>query len=278
MVPASWVRFAVERLATVPLRAAAAAVLGYRPRRVMASLPRSGTHWLKTILADIMGRPALEERFLEPGTDLRAALSTHGSSRLVYEHFHWDRHSDILDCRRFPEQRLVILIRHPLDAALSQMHFRARSGKPFPPDIRTPEDAFRAYVRNEGHGLAAGDAGVFRSGIREFLRIMALGWMRQGGWHVVRYENLLADPVAAVSAAVEHLLIPATATQIQRALSRNSFEKLSGGRKPGVEDRKSHYRKGVAGGWREVLSADDIRTVDRLFGDMIREMGYDLDA
>jgi hypothetical protein len=55
----------------------------------------------------------------------------------------------------------------------------------------------------------------------------------------------------------------------------NEFEKKSGGRKPGEEDRTSHYRKGVPGDWRNHLNRDHLAMIEELYGDVIRQYGYE---
>ena len=55
-----------------------------------------------------------------------------------------------------------------------------------------------------------------------------------------------------------------------------------GAAKPGVPDGKpagkkppeGFYRKGKAGGWRESLSEDDVRTIERIAGPLMRDLGY----
>jgi hypothetical protein len=58
------------------------------------------------------------------------------------------------------------------------------------------------------------------------------------------------------------------------ALGRFSFQRLSGGRQVGVEDRDSHYRLGVAGDWRNHLTDRHLAAFRERFGDLAERLGY----
>jgi len=42
----------------------------------------------------------------------------------------------------------------------------------------------------------------------------------------------------------------------------------------GKKPPEGFYRKGKAGGWRESLSAEDVATIERIAGPLMRELGY----
>jgi hypothetical protein len=57
----------------------------------------------------------------------------------------------------------------------------------------------------------------------------------------------------------------------------NSFERLSGGRKPGQEDSANHYRKGVAGDWKNHFKPVHVREFKRRYNDILLQYGYEAD-
>jgi hypothetical protein len=57
----------------------------------------------------------------------------------------------------------------------------------------------------------------------------------------------------------------------------NSFERLSGGRKPGQEDSGSHFRKGVAGDWENHFKPLHVREFKKRYNDIILQYGYESD-
>ncbi|NNE34596.1 MAG: hypothetical protein HKN13_05145 [Rhodothermales bacterium] len=55
------------------------------------------------------------------------------------------------------------------------------------------------------------------------------------------------------------------------------FEKKSGGRKKGVEDGNSHYRKGVAGDWVNHFDRKHCEAFIDRFSDVLQVTGYEAD-
>lgn len=54
----------------------------------------------------------------------------------------------------------------------------------------------------------------------------------------------------------------------------NSFERISGGRRKGEENVDSHFRKGVAGDWRNHFDAEVEAHFRRRTGDLLARLGY----
>ena len=55
------------------------------------------------------------------------------------------------------------------------------------------------------------------------------------------------------------------------------FEKISGGRKKGTEDTSSHYRKGVAGDWKNYFNAEHCTEFNSRFSGILQATGYESD-
>lgn len=55
------------------------------------------------------------------------------------------------------------------------------------------------------------------------------------------------------------------------------FTKLAGGRSRGEEDRRSHYRSGLPGDWRNHFDHDLLREFKDRFGDVVLKLGYETD-
>lgn len=95
---------------------------------------------------------------------------------------------------------------------------------------------------------------------------------------VLRYEDL----VRSAQAIFEDVLIrkfhlPIDSSQLSRALKQVSFEKVFG-RKLGVEDVKSHGRRGLPGDWKSRFTPKlRARFIER-FGDVLLTTGYEKDA
>jgi hypothetical protein len=88
----------------------------------------------------------------------------------------------------------------------------------------------------------------------------------------LRYEDLLDRPHETVAAVFNFLGVdtaPAAA-----CIEAASFEKLSGGRKPGQEDQASFFRKGIKGDWRNHMDAELERAFVKATGGLMAELGY----
>jgi radical SAM protein with 4Fe4S-binding SPASM domain len=93
-------------------------------------------------------------------------------------------------------------------------------------------------------------------------------------WLELRYESLLAEPSVSVSKLFNFLEIDSHPELVRKCLDAVSFEKLSGGRKPGQEDGHSFFRKGVAGDWRNWFDARHVSAFDNRAGELLARLGY----
>lgn len=57
----------------------------------------------------------------------------------------------------------------------------------------------------------------------------------------------------------------------------NRFEAKTAGRQQGKQDRKSHYRKGVAGEWREHFGPEHVRHFKEKYNHILLQLGYEQD-
>ncbi|NCC52259.1 MAG: hypothetical protein EOM20_13725, partial [Spartobacteria bacterium] len=91
---------------------------------------------------------------------------------------------------------------------------------------------------------------------------------------LVAYEKLTGERQALTLAALfDHCGIPAGIQDICDLLERHSFRSLSG-RAAGEEDIHAHYRKGVAGDWRNHFTKKNLATYYALTGDLTEKAGY----
>jgi len=121
-----------------------------------------------------------------------------------------------------------------------------------------------------------------------------------------RYETLIADPVAEFCRIFNFLGVatprlglitlpgllldrerkrragrpmpPRTTLPLpvlQRMVARNDFERQAGGRQPGQEDARHHYRKGVAGDWRNHFTPRVADAFKARYGQVLIHLGYE---
>ncbi|MDE2462891.1 MAG: sulfotransferase domain-containing protein, partial [Alphaproteobacteria bacterium] len=84
--------------------------------------------------------------------------------------------------------------------------------------------------------------------------------------YVMRYENMLADPMRIFMGLAHHLLLDPTEEQLRLAVERSSFDNLkkqedAHGFREKPDKAERFFRAGRAGEWRERLSPDQVRRI-----------------
>ena len=73
---------------------------------------------------------------------------------------------------------------------------------------------------------------------------------------------------------LEHCDVRIPQEKLQAILDRLSFERLSGGRKPGDVDKRHKYRSGKHGDWKKYFDESVARSFKEVAGDLPEELGY----
>jgi hypothetical protein len=90
----------------------------------------------------------------------------------------------------------------------------------------------------------------------------------------LRYEDLISQPGDAFTRLFAAIGADASAHVVDAAVAEASFERLSGGRTNGEENRGSFFRKGVAGDWRTWLSPEQVARFEDRAGPLMDKVGY----
>lgn len=219
-----------------------------------SDMPHGAVEWYRPrfqeVLADALPSPLFIKthdawRHVEQGGDMRSLHSTAAASGAVY------------------------LVRNPLDVAVSYAHHH-RSGI---------DDA----VQRMNDPAAAEANGV------SILLMQRLGtwsgnvasWVDQAELpvHVVRYEDMLTDPVAAFTAIVRFAGLPWNDEQLALSVENAAFEQLSAQEKRfGFAEKHppalSFFRAGRAGTWRDVMTAAQVEALVEAHRATMRRFGY----
>jgi lipopolysaccharide transport system ATP-binding protein len=100
-------------------------------------------------------------------------------------------------------------------------------------------------------------------------------WL-ESGEVCLKLEQFMEEPTNSLHRMfVSHWGLAVSEDMIKALVKRNSFSKLSQGRKPGQEDVHSHYRKGTAGDWKRHFTSDVTRRFKRMYNDLILKAGYE---
>lgn len=104
------------------------------------------------------------------------------------------------------------------------------------------------------------------------------GW-KHTALQVLRYEDMLADPLGQLGGVARKLGITGDAERIRRAVEFSSFKTLqkqeaqTGFVEKSVNSAR-FFRSGRAGGWRDKLTADQAAAIERDHAVQMRRFGY----
>ncbi|HEX3918880.1 MAG TPA: sulfotransferase domain-containing protein [Caulobacteraceae bacterium] len=272
----------------------------------LASFPKSGNTWFRIFLANLAagesgpadindldggGGIASSRQEFEAATLLDSALVSHEDIDRLRPAVHaraaanrqdqrWIKVHDAYTLNADGEPVLgrraaaaaIYLVRDPRDVAVSFAHH-----------TNTTIDAAIELMNAPDSALCRG-----RKGPAPQLRQKLLGWSgHAASWldqtdtpvHLVRYEDLRADPAPAFAAALAFAQRRATEEELARAIRHSDFSELQRqeGEK-GFAERMSRaapfFRAGRAGGWRDALSAEQIERIEGAHAPMMRRLGY----
>ena len=150
----------------------------------------------------------------------------------------------------FPRAKFIHIIRDGRDCATSAWFHNRR--------VNAPE--FAGKFPTIGPFLAY-FAGVWADAMKKGANFAAAAPDR---CLAVRYEDLIAEPIATLGQAIGFLGGAHDPSLLEACHREAGFEKLSGGRPRGLEDRNSFFRLGIPGNWRthfDAISELEFRTL-----------------
>jgi aryl sulfotransferase len=248
----------------------------------IASYPKSGNTWLRLALRALVEPGSHPQRLDVTGfapdaaqlIDIEEALDLESGDLSLTEL----RNLRPLACRA-----MAASARRPLYRKVHDAWQETANGPLFPPDVtlgwfyivRDPRDVAVSWAHFAGGGLEAAVAMLCDP--RTVLRVPAgrpvfsapqhlscwsghvRSWLNAPGRGcVLRYEDLLADPAAALGRVAAHAGIAATDADIMRAVKATDFatlrtREISEGFDGGQVADARFFRSGTAGQWRNTL-------------------------
>ncbi len=187
--------------------------------------------------------------------------------------------------RIFPDARFLHMLRDGRDVVVSDVFLLFREldrSRRLPEDVRREATRSREFhVFGKGRPAPLLQPAVMRHLVENWVGCIA-GARRArelfgSAFHEVRYESIVARPNDELAAIFRWLGVESDAALVEHMVSTNTFERLSGGRVRGEEDRAAEWRKGVSGDWRNHFTNDDKAMFKSLAGELLIELGYEKD-
>lgn len=229
--------------------------------------PKSGTSWVAHILSEALDVP--EPSFYRLPVLKGAVLHGH----------------------RFggPGLPTIYVVRDFRDVMVSLYHHRCRRlSSPKNPRYRgSMEERYRQLPLPFHHENVGENIECFIELEIRDPRDSRLGWPdhvaraldqdTRRNFSIVRYEDLLIDPLKVLGGALQPVLDKALDhDRLESAVARNEFAALTGGRSAGDALDSSFYRSGTAGGWERVFDASATELVNAYAGPTLEKLGYDV--
>ena len=271
----------------------------------LASYPKSGNTWLRVFLTNFLrndGQPA----------DINALeMQANAANRHVVDHALIVESSDLTEDELawYRPEAYRILARRSRETLYLKVHdayTRSADGEPLIPAdvtrgavylVRNPLDVAPSLAHHHATTLErtielmGSDEGALVSGRTRLypqLKQRMLTWSRHVlSWigqtaipvHLMRYEDMLRQPVETFSAALRFLGLPDSADRVRMAVGFSSFHHLRGQEQAhGFNEKppkaQSFFRLGRAGSWRESLTEAQIEKIIADHGAVMRRLGY----
>jgi hypothetical protein len=235
-----------RRFQPCPLRAGAV------PRQtlfVVNSMPKSGTLWMTAMLEAILGVEARKQLIVSHVADLEA------------------------DWQRPNVQGAVTLVRDLRDVVVSWSHNAART------------DLSLGYRRPRYPTVGAFYWEFFLPTLmssERYYRGELVGWLHRSAASYIpriRYEDMLADPGAALEKVLNAWMIDYDEAAVRAVADSSTFTEMAAARPRGdgylaTQFRGGHLRRGIAGSWREELPVDVQADVSERFAGYQELLGY----
>jgi hypothetical protein len=267
----------------------------------LASYPKSGNTWLRAFLHNFLRDPE-RPHDINKLTDLTAGESmTHlyrAQDPALDQHFTDERvrelrplvhraisrsspdnvliktHNALVEENGHPLISLdltagaIYVVRNPLDVVISFSHHN-----------RTTIDNMIEFMGSKTAATVSNEKNVYE--IYDSWSGHVASWTATPSptLHVVRYEDMLANPQKSFAAVVKFLGIEAPRQRIEKAIRLSSFTVLKEQeRRQGFRERPSameaFFREGKAGQWKKVLTKEQVAAIVSAHREQMARFGY----
>jgi hypothetical protein len=237
----------------------------------LVSYPKSGNTWTRFLVANLV-YPAshpdfsnINELIPDPEALSKRHLKSLRRPRILKSHQYFDP--------RY--QKVIYIVRDPRDVMLSEYHFQIKRrliGEEFP--LVEFVTQFLRGQQDHPHG--------------SWFENVSSWFFTRGnhpGFLLVRYEDLLSQPVLEMARIAGFLGVRADSALLAHAIEQSSAERMRE-----LEKKQAHLwsstkdtrldkpfvRKAKAGGWRTELPQECVALIEAAWGRLMTDLGYEL--
>ncbi len=267
----------------------------------LASYPKSGNTWLRSFLHNLLNSPD-RSYDINKLTDLTAGESMVALYRAqdprLDQHYTDERvrelrplvhraisqsspdnvlvktHNALVEEDGYPLISLdltagaIYVVRNPLDVAISFSHHN-----------RTTLDQIIEFMNTKLAATVSNEMNVYECYDTWSAHVASWTATPSATLHVMRYEDMLANPQKSFAAVVKFLGIEAPRQRIEKAVRLSSFQVLKEQeRRQGFRERprdmEAFFREGKAGQWKKVLSKEQVAAIVAAHREQMVRFGY----
>lgn len=225
----------------------------------LVSTPRSGNTWLRMMVARAYGlySTAVHDPY---------ALDWQALPARSIVQVHWAPEAAFIERIESAGFQVLTIARHPLDVLISILHFCGHE-----PETRQwllgeagneSDIAFSSPTEPQFAAYACG------ARANALLQVSAQWWVRQQPIMKVKYEALVADPVAALQ-ALEPALGPPLAC-LAEVVEAHTLNTLA------LASHNQHFWRGRPGLWKHLIEPSLARAVAAAHLSVFKRLGYEL--
>ena len=236
----------------------------------LVSYPKSGNTWVRFLLANLIhpnetvGFANINQLLPAPGVLSKRFLKTLPRPRILKSHEPFDV--------RF--RKVIYLVRDPRDVAVSEYYFDRKKR------YIAPEMTLEQFIKP----FLAGETSSYGSWWEH-----AASWIgpRYGNpaFLLVRYEDLLTDPIGKTAKIAEFLGIKADEERLRAAVERSSADRMrkleqqDADKWTGTKNTRKEIpfvRAAKSGGWKESLPRPLVEEIEVAWFPLMNFLGYEL--
>lgn len=236
----------------------------HRADVLLATYPRSGTTWMKFILYELLTGNEADFRSVHEGMAYigdrdGGAQCLPGKGRIMQTHEPFYSGTN----------KVIYVVRDPRAVVVSLYYWLLRRGQVdgslhefVPLWVKGRGTPWKSWSDHVGYWLATKAN-------------------KEGRMHILRYEDLKAQPEAVIATVLRFLDQQRTPLEVARAIENNRLEEMQrkeasapGMLRKAVRPDIPFVRNGSSSGWRDELSADDHRQIITSYGPLMEKLGY----